>query len=174
MTAEFVVLVDAENNQVGVMEKHEAHEKALLHRAISIFIFNSKGELLLQQRALSKYHSAGLWTNTCCSHPREHETNLEAATRRLREEMGMACTLKEQFSFIYKTPFENGLCEHELDFVFTGTCDDAPHINPNEVMGYKWITIDALLVDVASNPNAYTSWFKIILNEYVASLGVKS
>ena len=126
---EKVILVDKTDHQIGEMEKQEAHIKGLLHRAFSIFIFNSKGEVLLQQRALHKYHSGGLWTNTCCSHPRNGETTIQAANRRLKEEMGMSCALKEEFSFIYKAKLDNDLYEHELDHVLFGTTDLQPQIN---------------------------------------------
>lgn len=154
------------------MEKQEAHEKAILHRAFSVFVFNSQNELLLQQRSTHKYHSGGLWTNTCCSHPRAGETTLDAAHRRLKEEMGFDCDLTERFSFIYQTPFENGLCEHELDFVFTGIFDGTPDINPQEVQSYKWISMQKLNEEYTQNPEVFTSWFGIILKEYMDHLGV--
>jgi isopentenyl-diphosphate delta-isomerase len=162
---EFVILVDEHNNEIGLMEKLEAHQKALLHRAFSIFILNSKGELLLQQRALNKYHSGGLWTNTCCSHPRANEQTIDAAHRRLKEEMGFDCELTEKFSFLYKAPFDNGLTEHELDFIFVGEFNDVPNINPEEVNDYTWMMIDDVLSDLKQFPNKYTEWFKIILNQ---------
>jgi isopentenyl-diphosphate delta-isomerase len=152
------------------MEKQEAHEKAMLHRAFSIFVFNSQNELLIQQRAEHKYHSAGLWTNTCCSHPRPGETTLAAAHRRLQEEMGFDCDLTERFSFIYHTPFENGLCEHELDFVFTGIFDGVPDINPDQVQAYRWISLEDLIAEHNQNPQLFTSWFGIILKEYMGHL----
>jgi isopentenyl-diphosphate delta-isomerase len=152
------------------MEKQEAHEKAILHRAFSVFVFNAKNELLLQQRSTHKYHSGGLWTNTCCSHPRAGETTLDAAHRRLKEEMGFDCELTERFSFIYQTPFENGLCEHELDFVFTGFFDGTPEINPHEVLSYKWISLNHLKDEFNQNPQLFTSWFGIILKEYLQHL----
>ena len=167
---EFVILVDEHNNEIGLMEKFEAHQKALLHRAFSIFILNSKGELLLQQRALNKYHSGGLWTNTCCSHPRASEQTIDAAHRRLKEEMGFDCDLTEKFSFLYKAPFDNGLTEHELDFIFIGEFNGIPNINPQEVKDYTWMMIDDVLLDAKQFPNKYTEWFKIILNEYVSHL----
>jgi isopentenyl-diphosphate delta-isomerase len=171
-TNEYVVLVDVHNNPVGIMEKHEAHRKALLHRALSVFVFNSKGELLLQQRAAHKYHSAGLWTNTCCSHPRVDENTLHAAHRRLQEEMGFDCELTERFNFIYRTPFDNGLCEHELDFVYTGTFDGEPVVNEDEVAAYRWISMEELIREVSENPELFTSWFRIILNKYLQQLHV--
>lgn len=165
MNKEYVILVDEQDNDIGVMEKLQAHQEGLLHRAFSVFIFNEKGELLLQQRALSKYHSAGLWTNTCCSHPRPNETIKDAANRRLFEEMGMSCDLKIITNFIYKTPFENGLTEHELDYVLTGITNQNPQINKDEVENYKWMPIEDIKKDIISNPDLYTSWFKIALEK---------
>jgi isopentenyl-diphosphate delta-isomerase len=148
------------------MEKMEAHEKGLLHRAFSILVFNDAGELLLQQRALNKYHSAGLWTNTCCSHPRNIEPTEQAAHRRLFEEMGFDCTLTEQFSFIYKAAFDNGLIEHELDFVYTGIYHQNPNINKEEVSAYKWMPVELIEKDAKENPQLYTAWFLILINKY--------
>ncbi len=165
MNKEYVILVDEQDNDIGVMEKLLAHQEGLLHRAFSIFIFNEKGELLLQQRALSKYHSAGLWTNTCCSHPRPNETIKDAANRRLFEEMGMSCDLKIISNFIYKTPFENGLTEHELDYVLTGITNQNPQINKDEVENYKWMLIEDIKKVIISYPDLYTSWFKIALEK---------
>ena len=164
---EQVILVNKFDEPQGSMEKMEAHQKGLLHRAFSIFIFNSKNELLLQQRAKDKYHSAGLWTNTCCSHPRLGESNIEAAKRRLREEMGMECVLTEAFSFIYKAPLENGLIENEFDYVFFGISDDLPIVNPNEVQCYRYVNLKVLQNDISKRPQLYTSWLKICLNEVV-------
>lgn len=169
---EFVVLVDKNDRKKGLMEKMEAHEKGLLHRAISVFVFNSKKELCIQQRALSKYHSAGLWTNTCCSHPRDGEDVLEAAHRRLMEEMGMKCDLKKSFDFIYKAQFDNGLTEHELDHVFIGYSDSEPIINLEEVESYKWISLEDLKNDMAENPESYTAWFKIIFKRFSSTITV--
>ena len=162
---EQVVLVDEKDNPIGLMEKMEAHEKALLHRAFSVFIFNKKGELMLQQRAASKYHSPLLWTNTCCSHQRDGETNLEAGKRRLEEEMGFVTEIKEVFSFIYKAPFDNGLTEHELDHVMVGSFEGAPSINKEEVESYKWMNLEDLKSDIKNNPDIYTAWFKIIFDK---------
>lgn len=165
MTKEFVILVDEQDNDIGVMEKIKAHQEGLLHRAFSVFIFNHKYELLLQQRSLSKYHSAGLWTNTCCSHPRPNETVKDAANRRLFEEMGMSCDLRIKTNFIYKTSFENGLIEHELDYVLIGSTNQNPHINKEEVENYKWMSIADIKKDIISNSHQYTSWFKIALEK---------
>ena len=162
---EQVVLVDEKDNQLGLMPKMEAHEKAILHRAFSVFIFNDKGELMLQQRASDKYHSPLLWTNTCCSHQRDGETNLEAGKRRLQEEMGFTADLKEIFWFVYKAPFDNGLTEHELDHVMVGTFNGEPNINREEVQSYKWMTLQEVKVDMELNPDIYTEWFKIIFDK---------
>lgn len=162
---EHVILVDEQDNPIGLMEKIEAHEKALLHRAFSVFAFNDAGELLLQQRAADKYHSPLLWTNTCCSHQRDGETSLEAGKRRLQEEMGFACDLEEVFWFIYKAPFDNGLTEHELDHVLVGHFNGVPEINPEEVEAYQWMSLPAVREDMAQHPEKYTEWFKIIFKE---------
>ena len=167
---EFVILVDEKDNQLGLMPKMEAHEKAVLHRAFSVFIFNSKGELMLQQRAAHKYHSPLLWTNTCCSHQRDGETNIEAGERRLVEEMGFKTNLKEIFSFVYKAPFDNGLTEHELDHVMVGYFDGLPEINPEEVASFKWMSLEEVNADIKLHPNLYTAWFKIIFKESYSKL----
>lgn len=162
---EEVILVNEADEQIGVMEKMEAHEKGLLHRAFSVFIFNTKGEMLLQQRALNKYHSGGLWTNACCSHPRPGEDTLQAAQRRLMEEMGIKTPLTFKTSFTYKTAFENGLTEHEFDHVFIGTFNEEPHINNNEVNSYCWKSVESTKNSVKQMPDIYTSWFKIALEK---------
>lgn len=164
---EQVILVDEEDVPKGQMDKMEAHEKGVLHRAFSVFIFNSKRELLLQQRAMSKYHSAGLWTNTCCSHPRIGESNINAAKRRLMEEMGMDCELNYLFKFTYKAVFEDGLTEHEVDHVFFGMSDELPFINHDEVEGFKYMDLETLVQDIAVNPSAYTPWLRICLDKVV-------
>lgn len=166
MTKENVILVDNKDNQVGLMEKMEAHEKGLLHRAFSVFVFNDKGELMLQQRAAQKYHSPLLWTNTCCSHQRDGETNIEAGKRRLQEEMGFVCDLEEIFSFIYKAPFDNGLTEHEFDHVMIGKYNDNPAINREEVEAFKWMKLEEVKVDMEFQPQMYTAWFRIIFDKY--------
>ncbi|MFV0247407.1 MAG: isopentenyl-diphosphate Delta-isomerase [Tenacibaculum sp.] len=165
MGQEQVILVDKQDRQIGVMEKIEAHKRALLHRAFSVFVFNTKGQLLLQQRAEHKYHSPLLWTNTCCSHQREGESNIEAGKRRLQEEMGFTCQLKEAFSFIYKANFDNGLTEHELDYVLIGNFDGKPKLNPNEVKAYKWMTLKQIKDELKNKPKLYTEWFKIIFKK---------
>ena len=161
MSIEKVILVDENDNQVGVMPKLEAHQKGLLHRAFSIFIFNRKYELLLQKRASSKYHSGGLWTNTCCSHPREGEETLDAANRRLIEEMGIETSLRKVHDFIYKAELDNNLTEHEFDHVFYGIYNEDPIINKDEADDFKWIDMDSLNEDIKTNGNNYTIWFKI-------------
>lgn len=166
MTEEKVILVNENDEQIGLMEKLEAHEKAVLHRAFSVFVLNDKNEVMLQQRALHKYHSPLLWTNTCCSHQREGETNIQAGTRRLYEEMGFTTELKELFHFIYKAPFDNGLTEHELDHVMIGYSNEAPKINPDEVESWKWMSIEAIRDDIQTQSEIYTVWFKIIFNEF--------
>lgn len=162
---EFVILVDNNDRQIGLMEKQAAHIEPHLHRAFSIFLFNSKGELLMQQRALSKYHSPGLWTNTCCSHPRSGETLEEATSRRLMEEMGMTCPMHEVYTFIYKAPVGQGLTEHEFDHVFIGQSDDIPNINTDEVASWKYMRLDDLKKDLELYPELYTEWFKITFEE---------
>ena len=163
---EKVILVNEKDDQLGLMGKMEAHQKAILHRAFSVFVFNKKGELLLQQRALDKYHSPGLWTNTCCSHQRDGESNIEAGKRRLEEEMGFNCDLEEMFWFVYKAAFDNGLTEHELDHVMIGHYDQDPKINKEEVASYKWMLLEDVKEDIDSHPELYTEWFKIIFKEY--------
>ena len=163
---EKVILVNERDEPIGLMEKMEAHEKGLLHRAFSVFIFNSKQEVLLQQRAACKYHSPNLWTNTCCSHPRAGETNQQAGERRLQEEMGLQVPLREVFSFIYKAPFDNGLTEHEYDHVLIGYSDAQPQINPEEVASWKWLSLEAIKEDILQAPERYTAWFKIIFEEF--------
>lgn len=154
-----VILVNSNDEEIGSMEKLEAHQKGILHRAFSVFIFNNKHELLLQKRALDKYHSGGLWTNTCCSHPSPGEGVLAAAKRRLIEEMGIRTPLEIISSFIYKTEFENGLIEHEFDHMLVGRYNDEVEVNPMEVMDYKWINITNLNEEVSKHPDEFTVWF---------------
>ena len=158
---EQVILVDEQDNPIGLMEKMEVHEKAILHRAFSVFVFNHQGQLLLQQRALTKYHSAGLWTNTCCSHPRPEESTEAAATRRLSEEMGFCTSLEKVFNFIYTAHFDNGLTEHEFDHVFIGFFDGVIKPNTEEVNSFQYISFDEIDVHLISTPEIYTEWFKI-------------
>ena len=164
---EQVVLVNEADAEIGLMSKQEAHEKGVLHRAFSVFIFNSRGEILLQQRASSKYHSPGLWSNTCCSHPRKGEQVSDAAARRLKEEMGMNCDLKHAFHFIYRAELDNSLIEHELDHVFFGFTDTLPQINEQEVQAWKYMTADSLIQDIHSNPERYTAWLKIVFERVI-------
>ena len=166
MKEDNVILVNQKDEQIGLMPKLEAHEKAVLHRAFSVFILNSKNEIMLQQRAHHKYHSPRLWTNTCCSHQREGETNIQAGSRRLFEEMGFETGLKELFHFIYKAPFDNGLTEHELDHVMIGYYEDEPKINSEEVENWKWMCIEDVRSDMQLHPEIYTVWFKIIFDEF--------
>jgi len=169
-----VILVNDHDEPIGIMDKMEAHEKGLLHRAFSIFIFNSKGEMLLQQRALEKYHSGGLWTNACCSHPMPGEQTEEAANRRLMEEMGFKTPLQKTFSFIYKTAFDNGLTEHEVDHVFIGDYDEIIVPDKAEVYNYAYQSMQFIRESINSEPHLYTSWFKIAfpkLETYLASAG---
>lgn len=172
MTEEQVILVNEKDEQIGIMPKMEAHEKAVLHRAFSVFIFNEKRELMLQQRAKHKYHSPSLWTNTCCSHQRIGETNIEAGKRRLQEEMGFTVDLKETTSFIYKAPFDNGLTEHEFDHVMVGYYNGEPIINPDEVESWKWMSLDAVKVDMTLHPDTYTAWFKIIFDKFYEFINI--
>jgi isopentenyl-diphosphate delta-isomerase len=170
MKEEEVILVTPRDIQIGTMPKMEAHEKALLHRAFSVFIMNENGETMLQQRAAHKYHSPLLWTNTCCSHQREGESNIEAGKRRLQEEMGFKTELEELFSFIYKAPFDNGLTEHELDHVMIGKFNGIPKINLDEVADFKWMRPSVIKGDIALHPDKYTVWFKIIFEKFFEHL----
>ncbi len=165
MTEEKVILVNKNDEQIGVMPKMEAHQKGVLHRAFSVFVLNDNNELMLQQRALHKYHSPGLWTNTCCSHQRVGESNIEAGTRRLQEEMGFTTALKDTISFIYKAPFDNGLTEHELDHILLGNFNGMPQINEDEVAAWKWMPLNEVKTDIQKHPELYTEWFKIIFAE---------
>jgi isopentenyl-diphosphate delta-isomerase len=163
---EQVVLVDEQNEVLGYMGKLEAHKKGLLHRAISVIIFNNKGEMLVQQRALTKYHWAGIWSNTCCSHPRKNESFQEAAERRLFEELGFRTPLKEEFQFIYKaSDVKSGLTEWEYDTVFTGVYNEPFEFNKEEIQAVRWMGIENLLNDIKQKPEEYSFWFKIILDE---------
>ena len=173
MKEEHVILVNEKDEQIGLMPKMEAHEKAVLHRAFSVFIFNDKNELILQQRALSKYHSPGLWTNTCCSHQRDGESNIQAGKRRLMEEMGFVVDLQESISFIYKAPFDNGLTEHEYDHVLIGRYDERPQINIEEVADWKWMPLEAVKKDMEVHSELYTAWFKIIFEKFYEHINIQ-
>ena len=163
---ENVILVDEKDNQVGLMPKLEAHQKGLLHRAFSVFIFNSDYKLLLQKRASSKYHSGGLWTNTCCSHSRDGEDIIDAANRRLNEEMGIKTSLRKVFDFIYTAELDNNLIENEFDHVFYGVYDIDPIINKDEAEDFKWVDMETLKNDIENNKDQYTVWFKIAFDYF--------
>lgn len=156
-----VILVDENDQQIGEHEKMDAHVKGLLHRAFSVFIFNSKGEMLLQQRASSKYHSPNLWTNACCSHPQPGEQTNAAAMRRLGEELGFVTHIEHLFSFVYRSSFDNGLTEHEFDHVFKGIYDGPIKANEAEVQDFKFLSVDHIREDLASYPEKYTAWFRL-------------
>lgn len=160
-TDDLLILVDENDKEVGFMNKLEAHRAGVLHRAFSVFIFNTKGELLLQQRADGKYHSAGLWSNTCCSHPIKDEEFEDTIARRLKEEMGIVCKTQFQFSFIYKAAFENGLIENELDHVYFGTTDDTPHPDADEVKDWKYMEMDELKKEIDTHPERFSAWLKV-------------
>jgi isopentenyl-diphosphate delta-isomerase len=168
-----IILVDEKDNIIGSGEKMTVHREGRLHRAFSIFIFNSKNELMLQKRAKGKYHSAGLWTNTCCSHPKKGEKTSEAAMRRLKEEMGFTCDLKEAFNFMYRAKFENGLSENEFDHVFIGTFDGNPEPDKKEVENWKWISLQDLRRDIKKNPENYTYWLRISIDKIISYLESK-
>ncbi len=161
MKEEKVILVNVKDEETGIAEKMHAHRQGLLHRAFSVFIFNNRNELLIQQRSVHKYHSGGLWTNTCCSHPRPGETIREAAVRRLGEEMGISADLEEIFGFIYRTDFENGLIEHEFDHVLAGDYEGELNINNEEVMDYSFVSMDQIENSLATHPEKYTVWFRL-------------
>lgn len=165
-----VILVDENDNAIAEMEKLLAHEQGCLHRAFSVFVFNDKGELLLQQRANHKYHGAGLWTNTCCSHPQWKEDVDSSAMERLNYEMGLQCDLNWIYSFIYNEQVENNLIEHELDYVFIGYSNQDPVLNKDEVQDYKWMYIDEILSDIKNNPSHYTVWFKQAFPELLSKI----
>ena len=163
---EHVILVDEQDHPIGLMPKMEAHEKGRLHRAFSVFVLNERHELLLQQRAMHKYHSPGLWTNSCCSHQRDKESTVDAGFRRLKEEMGFAVPVKEVFSFIYKVPFDNGLTEHEFDHVLVGYYNGGVKPHPEEAMGYRWQALSDIKRDMAEHPERFTAWFRIIFDRF--------
>lgn len=173
MKEEQVILVNEKDEQIGVMPKMEAHEKGLLHRAFSVFVFNDEKKLMVQQRAAHKYHSPLLWTNTCCSHQREGEDSVSAGKRRLQEEMGFVTDLKESISFIYRAPFDNGLIEHEYDHILIGHYNGQPDINPEEVADWKWMALEEINEDIKKTPNKYTAWFKIIFEKFYDHINVE-
>jgi len=171
---EQVLLVDHDDRVIGTMEKMEAHQKGLLHRAFSVLLFNDEGKILLQKRAAHKYHSAGLWTNTCCSHPQPNEKIEEAASRRLREEMGIHAQPTFAYKFIYKTSLDHELIEHEYDHVFLGSFNDVPSINQNEVADWKYADIEWIKRYIIEHPDRYTYWFKMIVNDPMLPVYQKS
>lgn len=160
-----IILVDEHDNQVGTGEKLAVHRAGKLHRCFSIFVFNSRGQLLLQKRARGKYHSGGLWTNTTCSHPRSGEGNVAGAERRLQQEMGIDCRLKEKFTFIYRAALDNGITEHEFDHVFFGTFDGDPAPDPEEAESWKWVDLRWLEQDIETHPENYTVWLKACFDQ---------
>lgn len=162
---EFVILVDENDRQTGICEKLEAHEKGLLHRAFSIFLFNKDGDLLLQQRALEKYHTGGLWTNTCCSHPRPDENQEDALQRKLFQEMGINCPLTKIFEFTYSADLDRGLTENELDHVYIGEFSDAPNPNPAEVKDWKYVSLNQVKKEIQADGDQFTPWFKMLITK---------
>jgi isopentenyl-diphosphate delta-isomerase len=164
-----VVLVDENDKELGLEEKLEAHKKGKLHRAFSVFVFNSKKELLMQKRASEKYHSSGVWTNTCCSHPGKGEDVKKEAEKRLKEEMGFSCNLEKKFGFIYRAVLDNSFIEHEYDYVFFGKYDKNPNPNKSEVDDWRWVSLKELKRDIEKNPKKYSPWLRIIIDD-VASL----
>ncbi len=174
MSEEYVVLVDEQDNEIGTMEKLEAHRQSALHRAISVFIFNSEKKLLMHRRANTKYHSPGLWTNTCCSHPRWQEDPSRAAVRRLLEEMGLKCPLEFVTQITYRVPLSDGMTEHELDHIFVGHSDDVPKINFDEVEEYKYMTLDEIRKEMHTQPHMFTEWFKILFEPVITEIKCKN
>lgn len=167
---EEVTLVDERDRVVGSAEKLAAHRSGQLHRAVSVFVFDEAGHMLLQRRAPTKYHSSGRWSNTCCGHPRPGETPGDAAHRRLQEEMGLNCPLESAFSFRYRADVGNGLVENEYDHVFVGRYAGSPIPHPDEVDAWRWASVDEVLEDVADHPDQYTPWLKIVLDEHRSRL----
>ncbi|MEO6820304.1 MAG: isopentenyl-diphosphate Delta-isomerase [Ginsengibacter sp.] len=167
MKNELIILVDEDDNEIGLQDKLSVHQEGLLHRAFSVFIFNSNGELLLQQRADEKYHSGGLWSNTCCSHPNSTENIMDTVSRRLHEEMGIGSDTQFKFKFIYFADFENGLKEYEMDYVFFGKSDEAPKPDPSEVQNWKHVSLDTLNEEIRYNPGNYSAWLKLCLPQVV-------
>jgi len=166
MQEERLILVDEQDNKVGIGSKMQVHQQGALHRAFSVFIFDSQGRLMLQQRASGKYHSGGLWTNSCCGHPRPDESNLEAATRRLNEEMGFTCTLHEVDQILYRVDVSNGLIENEYNHTFIGLFNRIPALNPEEAEGWQWMTVSDIFDAINHSPLQFTAWFKVILAHF--------
>ena len=171
---EEVILVSPQDEEIGYMEKMEAHQLGLLHRAFSVFLFNSKGEMLLQKRALTKYHSGGLWTNACCSHPRKGETIEQAASRRTREELGCEPELQKIHSFIYKAALDNNLTEHEFDHVLVGNYEGEMNLNVNEVSEIAYLPIQQIRQEMNEQPDKFTVWFKIIFEEVISIIQLRA
>lgn len=171
---EHVILVDELDNEIGTMPKLEAHQKNQLHRAFSVFIWNSKNEMLLQKRASGKYHSPNLWTNACCSHPRQNESTIDAAHRRLQEEIGITTKLTHSFQFIYQVAFDNDLFEHELDHVLIGKYDANPILNIDEVSEFRWVRMEDLQQEIEQAPSTFTYWFKYIIDNYPSKILIHS
>ena len=166
MGKEQVILVNKQDEQIGLAEKLEVHQSGQLHRAVSVFVFNENGELLLQKRASTKYHGAGLWTNTCCTHPRDGETSEACAVRRLKEEMGIDAEVEKQFSFVYKAEVENGLIENDYDHVFFGVYDGKMELNPDEAEDCTFASLDKVFTDAVNHPERYSIWFRIIIDKF--------
>jgi len=171
---ELLILVDKNDMEIGLLDKTTVHQTGVLHRAFSVFLFNSVGSLMLQRRALSKYHSPGLWSNTCCSHPRKGEKTSEAVSRRLKEEMGLECNMEFGFSFIYKFEFENHLTEHEFDHVYFGKSDDLPEPDPTEIKAWKYMSLHKLQDEIFLNPNNFSVWMKICLPKVIQHVKQKT
>jgi isopentenyl-diphosphate delta-isomerase len=170
---EKVILVNEQDSELGLMEKMEAHRRGLLHRAFSVFVLNSKRELMLQQRALEKYHSGGLWTNTCCSHPRKGETVEQAAHRRMQEEMGFDCSLAKELEFTYRAELDKNMIEHEYDHLFIGYYEGEPQLNREEAMNWRWVDVDILAKEIQERPEEFTAWFKIIYQQFMQAIKTK-
>lgn len=165
-----VILVDTFDHEIGTMGKLEAHKQGKLHRAFSVFIFHPDGRMLLQRRAAHKYHSGGLWSNACCSHPRPGEEISNAAHRRLKEEMGFDCELREIHAFTYRVPFPNGLTEHEFDHVLVGTSDEMPKLNPEETDDWMWLPVDDVRKELRQHPESYTYWLAAAFDEVIEKM----
>lgn len=168
MIEEYVQLLNESNETIGAMEKMKAHREGRLHRAVSVFVFHSNGTMLLQQRAAGKYHSPGLWSNACCTHPRLNEVPLSAAQRRLKEELGLECLLEHKSDFLYRAELDNGLIEHEFDHIFIGYCDDVPMPDRNEVAEYMYLPVDEIYNRMKTQPDQFTVWFRLLFNQLFA------
>jgi isopentenyl-diphosphate delta-isomerase len=168
--SELVVLVDQQDNPIGQLDKLEAHQRGLLHRAVSVFLRDGNGKMLLQRRASGKYHSGGLWANACCGHPRPNESIANAATRRLGDELGVRCDLNPLFTTLYRASVSNELIEHEFVHAFGGHFEGIPTPNPDEVQEWRWLSIDALQADVAAKPQEYAVWFRLYINRFFADI----